>query len=359
MRWLLHVRRGLERIPRRDLLRTALVASAAAIVLVLGQGALFGGTQAEGPPPRPASGHPAAPAPVPAATGQAPAALPPPSYAAIDPAPYHDLDAQPGVEPAPPGRPGNEGSKRADSTLDCLIEPSEVAAIGSQDIGVIQAIRVERSDFVEEGQVLVELQSSVERAALDVARKRAEMDGELRSREASLAFQQHRQERARKLFESKATSLDVREETETDAEVARSQLQQAREEKQLAALQLQQAIEVLNRRTIRSPFSGIVVERLMSPGERVEEKPILRIAKIDPLRVQVILPSAMFGSIRPGQRAAVQPEAPSDRVYAATVTVVDRLIDAASGTFGVQLTLPNPDRAIPSGLHCEVHFVDE
>ncbi len=40
----------------------------------------------------------------------------------------------------------------------------------------------------------------------------------------------------------------------------------------------------------------------------------------------------------------------------AQVKLVDGLIDAASGTFGVQLELPNPDRAIPAGLHCEVNF---
>ena len=35
---------------------------------------------------------------------------------------------------------------------------------------------------------------------------------------------------------------------------------------------------------------------------------------------------------------------------------VDRVIDAASGTFGVRLTLPNPDRKIPSGLKCRAQF---
>ena len=40
----------------------------------------------------------------------------------------------------------------------------------------------------------------------------------------------------------------------------------------------------------------------------------------------------------------------------ARVTVVDRVVDAASGTFGVRLELPNPDYRLPAGLKCKVRF---
>ena len=115
----------------------------------------------------------------------------------------------------------------------------------------------------------------------------------------------------------------------------------------------------MKRRIIRSPVSGVVVERLMSPGERVEEETILKIAQIDPLRVEVILPSSAFGRVKVGMRAAVVPEFPSDTVHVAPVTIVDRVVDAASGTFGVRLELPNPDHEIPVGLHCQVRFITD
>jgi hypothetical protein len=38
------------------------------------------------------------------------------------------------------------------------------------------------------------------------------------------------------------------------------------------------------------------------------------------------------------------------------VTVVDRVVDAASGTFGVRLELPNPDYKLPGGLKCDIRF---
>ena len=42
--------------------------------------------------------------------------------------------------------------------------------------------------------------------------------------------------------------------------------------------------------------------------------------------------------------------------HRARVTVVDKLIDAASGTLGVRLQLPNPNNKIPAGIKCSVVF---
>ena len=97
----------------------------------------------------------------------------------------------------------------------------------------------------------------------------------------------------------------------------------------------------------------------MSPGEVVDEDTILRIAQIDPLRVEVVLPAARFGTVQKGMKAAVVPEMPGDQIHVAAVSLVDLVIDAASGTFGARLELPNPDHSIPGGLHCQVRFINE
>ncbi len=285
--------------------------------------------------------------------------VPEEELAALEPA------APPGDEVLQPSGAGEawleaeDGLTAAGSTaLDCIIDPYQIIELGSAVTGIIKAVHVERSDGVKAGDVLVELDSGVERAAVEVARARAGMDGEIKARQANLELGKRRRERANNLFQQKALSLDLREEVDTEATIARLELQRARENQRLAKLQLAQAQEALKRRSIRSPVDGVVVERLMSPGERVNEETILTIAQIDPLRVEVILPSAIFGSVRPNTRAAVEPEF-GDQVHVASVTIVDQIIDAASGTFGVQLELPNPNHAIPAGLHCQVRFLDD
>jgi hypothetical protein len=57
-----------------------------------------------------------------------------------------------------------------------------------------------------------------------------------------------------------------------------------------------------------------------------------------------------------GMRAQIIPEAPIGGKYTAIVKIVDRVLDAASGTFGVRLELPNPDNRLPAGIKCKVIF---
>jgi multidrug efflux pump subunit AcrA (membrane-fusion protein) len=121
--------------------------------------------------------------------------------------------------------------------------------------------------------------------------------------------------------------------------------------------ELVRAQALLNQRKIISPFDGVVVERLMSPGEyRSEQSQVLTIAKVDPLNVEVFAPIAFYGQTAVGWSAEIMPEAPVGGLYRATVTVVDHVVDAASGTFGVRLELPNPGNKLPAGLRCKALF---
>jgi hypothetical protein len=82
----------------------------------------------------------------------------------------------------------------------------------------------------------------------------------------------------------------------------------------------------------------------------------MKLAEIDPLNVEVLLPVSVYGKIRVGQRAIVMPESPIGGQHETMVKVIDRVVDAASGMFGVQLELPNRQRAIPAGVRCKVQF---
>ena len=241
--------------------------------------------------------------------------------------------------------------------MDCVIEPNTVIDLSSAVNGVVSKIEVDRGDVVEEGQVVVRLDSGVEEAALEYARARADATAELKAGEANMAFADRRRGRLETLYQQKVLSSDQMDESATDARVKQIQVQQAKETKRLAELDMRQASEILKRHIIRSPIRGVVVQRYLSPGESVVDKPILRLAQIDPLRAEVIIPVAYFGAVRVGQQAVLVPEAPNDHQYPAVVTVVDRVADAASGTFRARLNLPNADYSLPSGLRCTVQFL--
>jgi len=213
--------------------------------------------------------------------------------------------------------------------LEGLIEPHERVEFSSQVPGILEQVAVERGSHVQCGQVVARLKSGLEQAAVKLA-------------EARVEFGKRKSLRNSELYKKQLISIHEKDELETEI--------------QLAELELDEAREQLALRTITSTVNGVVVERLGSPGEYVGEDPFLVVAQIDPLNVELVVPVKYFGSIEEGASATVTLEQPIGGKYRARVVVVDQVIDAASGTFGVRLELPNPKLLLPAGLKCQVVF---
>jgi RND family efflux transporter MFP subunit len=237
-----------------------------------------------------------------------------------------------------------------------LIEPHRVIKIGSPQSGVLATVEVDRGDFVKKGQVLATLQSEVERATMEMTRYKAEMEAGIKAKEGNLVFYEGKKKRIEQLHKKEMAAQAEMDEAETNRLLSEMQMKEALENKRLAELEYKRAVEIVERMTIRSPVDGVVMERLQSPGEFVEKEPILKIAQIDPLNVEVVMPAAQLFSVRVGMEAAIAPEAPVNGRYTAVVEIIDKVVDAASGTFGVRLRLPNPGNRLPAGLKATVTF---
>ncbi len=222
--------------------------------------------------------------------------------------------------------------------------------------GRIEAINVERSDFITAGQPLVVFESKVEKATVELARAKVEMRAEYDSSRVSHRFAMRKLERFDGLAEEGVIAIQIKDEVETEASLARLQMLQAKENRRLAELELDRALAVLSQHTVVSPLTGVVVDRLKSPGDYAEDGAIVKVAQLDPLNIEVLLPASKFGTIKPGMKARVTTEFGLEGSYAAEVKIVDRVVDASSGMFGVRLELPNPDNKLPGGLKCTLNF---
>ena len=247
------------------------------------------------------------------------------------------------------------------SGLDCMIEPHSVANVSTREEGVLEEILVKRGDVVRKGQVVARLESTLEALSLELANARAEMQGEMESRQATLDYLLRQRKRINELFEDSAISFNEKDKAETDVRLAETELQLALDNHSLMQIERARAAQRLELRSIRSPVDGVIVEILLVPGESVDDRAreIMTIAEVDPLNVEVILPANLFGSVRLGMEAEITPLIPGGKIQFADVSVVDRTIDAASDTFGVQLQLENGNYEIPGGIRCNISFVSE
>lgn len=238
----------------------------------------------------------------------------------------------------------------------CLIEPEQVADVGSPVTGVIEDLPVALGDKVEAGQALVKLRADVERANANVAVLRAQVDAEVKAAQANLDVARQKVVRTEQLVGQSFVSTQALEQAQGEAEVAAQKLKLAQSQQKIYAREESVAQAQLGLRTLRSPIKGIVVERYNNVGERVEERPVVRVAAIDPLRVSLMVPIAQYGQIAVGSTLVIRPELPGAAPVQATVKYVDMVVDAASNSFRVRLSLPNPGNRLPGGLRCKAEL---
>lgn len=241
--------------------------------------------------------------------------------------------------------------------LNCRIEPSVVVEMSSAVEGVISEVVVDKNDVVKKGDVVARLDAGLEAATAELRRVQAELNSDVQAQQLALEFSNRALARVKDLYEKKAASFSELDKLKTEHAIAQQQLQQALDRKRQAELEHKRALADLQRRTLVSPIDGVVVERLKEPGEHIDFEPVLKLAQLDPLRVEVFAPASLYGKVKTGMKASVVPELGiADRSYAAEVILVDQVIDGPSNTFGIRLSFPNPGNRLPSGLKCQVSF---
>jgi RND family efflux transporter MFP subunit len=243
--------------------------------------------------------------------------------------------------------------------FDCLIEPRLKVALAAPMAGVLKDVLVDRGDRVHRGDILAQLESSVEQATVALDKARAASTAAIVSRSARADYLALKRDRIWKLQVRGTIAQAALDEASADLAIATADLTEAKDQQKIANLEYQRSVAALEQRSIRSPIDGLVVERKLAGGEYAyDQAPILVLAEVDPLSVEVYLPVASFPKVKVGMAAIVHPSEPIGGDYRATVEIVDSVFDARSGTFGIRLKLPNPDYTIPAGLRCEIDFQD-
>jgi membrane fusion protein (multidrug efflux system) len=216
-------------------------------------------------------------------------------------------------------------------TLGCMLAPSEKVQVSSPVTGVLEKVMVRRGDRVKKDDKLFQLKAGVEREGVQLAFVRA-------------GFAERKAQRNKDLYDENILTAFERDEIETDLLIAKSELRLKQQELAL--------------RQVFSPINGVVVNRFNSEGEYVNIDPIISLATLDPLHVDLLLPARYFGEISVNQVLLIKPELDNIDARSAKVIIVDPLIDSASSTFRVQLLMTNLGNEIPAGIRCSAKIMN-
>jgi RND family efflux transporter MFP subunit len=224
--------------------------------------------------------------------------------------------------------------------------PMRESQIGAEVMGRLEHVFVSVGDRVEEGQPLFQIDPASYQAAL------AQAEAGLRLAAAQRALTESDLARLRLLQERDYAPKQQVEKLETALEVARAQERQAKEQVEMARLQL-------SRTLVRAPFAGSVAQRLADEGTTALAQPqtvVIVLQETATLEARVAIPEAQLSLVRPGDAAQLYvqglPEAVETHVFA-----VSDSIDPTTRTYLVRMRVPNPDRTLKAGVFARVEIV--
>jgi RND family efflux transporter MFP subunit len=232
-------------------------------------------------------------------------------------------------------------------TLSGRTAPAEQAYISSRASGVIHERRVDIGDRVAAGDVLLVIDAPEvaqellrARASVDQIKARLELARVNLDRAASLVGKGHVSEQT--VDERRANKLTA------EADLA------------AAVAEVKRLEEVVSFQTVRAPFAGTIVARQVERGDKVSADQgqqgsyLLRIARLDELRIEIDVPQSSALAIKPGASAKVVfAELPGEKLEARVARTAG-LIEPSSSTMRAELLMPNPDGRIPAGLNGQV-----
>lgn len=207
------------------------------------------------------------------------------------------------------------------------LAPVEGVTISADADGTIVRIAAESGTAVKAGDLLVELDTTVEAA-------------QLKSAEARASLAQVNLARAKELWGQQATSK-----SEYDAAEASARSAQA----DVAALEAQIA-----KKHVRAPFDGRVGIRLVNLGQFVARgRALLPLQKLDPIYANFNVPQREIPNIALGQTVQVKIDAFA-RPFDGRITAINSEVDAATRNIAVQATLANPDEKLRAGMFARI-----
>ena len=230
----------------------------------------------------------------------------------------------------PPGRDKfatvqvTRGDIESSVTALGTLQPRRYVDVGAQASGQIQKIHVEAGDVVKEGQLLVEIDPSTQKAKLDAGRFSIEnLKAQLQEQRAQHELAQQKYQRQQNLAAGGATR-------EEDVQTARAELRATQARIDMFQAQIRQAEASLRSdqaelgyTRIYAPMAGTVVALDAREGQTLnaqQQTPlILRIAKLSPMTVWAEVSEADIGHVKPGMTAYFTTLSGGNRRWSSTV----------------------------------------
>ena len=278
------------------------------------------------------------------------------SFAFISAACRGTETAGPAVEPRAPAAVALAPVKGVDEPV--IIEATgsfqadESSDVAPESSGRVTETPVDVGQHVAKGAVLIRIQAVDANLRLQESRatvERAEANLKLAESQNTLAQTTARRNEA--LLKGGLIPQTTADEARTQAETSANSVLVARATVAQSRAQLALAEKAVNDVVVIAPFAGYVSARRVAAGEFVQPSTaVVTLLRIDPLRLQLTIPSVQAGDIAAGQAVIARVDAFPGKTFEGKISAVNPQIAAESRSFVVEARVPNPGGQLKPGM---------
>jgi len=250
------------------------------------------------------------------------------------------------------------GTLEVKVTATGTLQPLSEVDVGAEVSGRIDTVTVDYNDKVTKGEVLAQINTDQLNAQL--AQAKAGLDqavAHLADAKSALEDAQITLKRTQALVKGNAAAQATLDTDRIAADRAQANLHSADAQVQLNQAQVDADQSALDKATIRAPTDGVVLDRLIEPGQTVAatfQTPVLfKIAEdLTHMELDVDIDEADIGSVKLGQDAIFTVDAYPGRPFRARITSVHNAPKTEQGVVSYQgvLSVDNPDLALKPGM---------
>lgn len=208
------------------------------------------------------------------------------------------------------------------------IRPNQGAMLSSQASGTVQEIVVNAGQQVKKGDLLIELDSNVEKANIAAAQ----------AQETSAQLNYNRMS---KLFQTRS--------------ISQSQLDDARATYLAAKSNVEALQATLHRRQIYAPFNGEAGIVKVNVGQYVNiGQEMLRLEDCSKSKIDFSVAQNNIDELHVGGKVSLSIDALNGKVFSGTIVAIDPAVDVNSGLIDVQAVIDDPNKELLSGMFAKV-----
>ena len=264
--------------------------------------------------------------------------------------------AGPAVEPRAPAAVAVAPVKGIDEPV--IIEATgsfqadESSDVAPESSGRVTETPVDVGQHVAKGAVLIRIQAVDANLRLDEARAAVERsEANLKLAESQNSLAQTTAKRNEALLKGGLVPQTTADEARTQAETSANSVLVARATVSQSRAQLALAQKAVNDVVVVAPFAGYISQRRVAAGEFVQPSTaVVTLLRIDPLRLQLTIPSVQAGAVAAGQAVIARVDAFPGQTFEGKISAVNPLIAAESRSFTVEARVPNPGGQLKPGM---------